>query len=78
VNLERFADGHLTEVTTDGSRVSLRLEAYVEYRLVPGEVFVVEVFELTADRADRADLESCCRPNAGRCRPGRPQTFAPP
>jgi len=52
VNLERFADGHLTAVATDGSRVSLRLEAYAEYRRVPGEACVVEVFELTADRAD--------------------------
>ena len=48
MNLERFADGHLTEVTTDGSRVSLRLEAYAEYRFSPGEVSVVDVFELTA------------------------------
>ncbi|MEV6645589.1 hypothetical protein [Amycolatopsis sp. NPDC051371] len=52
MNLERFADGHLTRVTTDGSRVSLRLEAYAEYRRVPGEVSVVEVFELSADPAD--------------------------
>lgn len=49
MNLERFADGHLTQVTTDGSRVSLRLEAYAEYRRMPGEVSVVEVFELSAD-----------------------------
>ncbi|MFB9683112.1 hypothetical protein [Amycolatopsis plumensis] len=52
MNLERFADGHLTAVTTDGGRVSLRLEAYVEYRLVPGEISVVEVFELSADAAE--------------------------
>lgn len=52
MNLDRFADGHLTAITTDRSRVSLRLEAYVEYRLVPGEVSVVEVFELSADPAE--------------------------
>ncbi|SEF31646.1 hypothetical protein SAMN05421837_105855 [Amycolatopsis pretoriensis] len=57
MNLERFADGHLTAITTDGSRVSLRLEAYVEYRLVPGEVSVVEVFELSADPAELAMSE---------------------
>ncbi|WP_370970527.1 hypothetical protein [Amycolatopsis sp. cg9] len=61
MNLERFVDGHLTEVTTDGSRVSLRLEAYVEYRLVPGEVSVVEVFELSADPAE---LEAAEPPSA--------------
>ncbi len=52
MNLDRFADGHLTAVTSDVSRVSLRLEAYAEYRRVPGEVSVVEVFELSADPAE--------------------------
>ncbi|WP_284745516.1 hypothetical protein [Amycolatopsis sp. RTGN1] len=52
MNLERFADGHLTQVTADGSRVSLLLEAYSEYRRVPGEVSVLEVFELSADPAE--------------------------
>ncbi|UOX86479.1 hypothetical protein MUY14_32660 [Amycolatopsis sp. FBCC-B4732] len=61
MNLERFADGHLTDVITDGSRVSLRLEAYVEYRLVPGEISVVEVFELSADPAE---LEAAEPPSA--------------
>ncbi|WP_410591205.1 hypothetical protein [Amycolatopsis sp. lyj-23] len=62
MNLEGFADGHLTSITTDGSRVSLRLEAYVEYRLVPGEVSVVEVFELSADPAE---LEAAEPPEPG-------------
>ncbi|MEU0794558.1 hypothetical protein ABZ342_31245 [Amycolatopsis sp. NPDC005961] len=42
-------------VTADGGRVSLRLEAYTEYRRLPGEVSVVEVFELSA-RAFRKRL----------------------
>ncbi len=61
MNLERFTDGHLTRVATAGSRVSLRLEAYADYRRVPGDVSVVEVFELTADPAD---LESAGPPVA--------------
>lgn len=64
MNLERFADGHLTRAATDGSRVSLRLEAYAEYRHVPGEVSVVEVSELSADPGELAmagppDAEHC-------------------
>ncbi|WP_329052260.1 hypothetical protein OG738_07135 [Amycolatopsis sp. NBC_01488] len=34
MNLDRFADGHLTSVAADGSRVVLRLKAYAEYRRV--------------------------------------------
>jgi hypothetical protein len=64
VNLERFADGHLTQVTADGSRVSLRLEAYADCRRVPGEVSVVEVFELSADPGEVAMAEP---PDAGHC-----------
>lgn len=52
MNLDRFADGHLTEVAVRGSGVTARLEAYADYRRVPGDVSVVEVFELTADPAD--------------------------
>jgi hypothetical protein len=64
VNLERFADGHLTEVTADGSRVSLRLEAYADHRRLPGEVSVVEVFELSADPGE---LAMAGPPVAGHC-----------
>ena len=67
VNLERFADGHLTRVNADGSRVTLRLEAYTEYRLVPGEVSVVEVFAL---RADPAELAMAGPPAADHCAGG--------
>jgi hypothetical protein len=61
VNLERFADGHLTRADANGSRVVLRLEAYAEYRRVPGDVSVVEVFELTADPGE---LEAAEAPDA--------------
>jgi hypothetical protein len=50
--IARFADGHLTDVTSDAGRVTLRLEAYTDHRLTPGEVSVVEVFELSADQGD--------------------------
>ncbi|SFW44834.1 hypothetical protein [Amycolatopsis australiensis] len=52
MNLERFADGHLTSVDVAGRRVTVELAAYADHRLVPGEVSVVEVFALTADPAE--------------------------
>ncbi|MGW4524346.1 hypothetical protein [Amycolatopsis sp. NPDC004378] len=52
MRLDRFADGHLTAITSVGGRVSVLLEAYAEYRRVPGDVSVVEVFELSADQAE--------------------------
>ncbi|UOZ09790.1 hypothetical protein [Amycolatopsis sp. WQ 127309] len=54
LDLARFADGRLTAVTTDGSRVSLRLEAHTGGRFVPGEVSVFEVYELSTDRGELA------------------------
>ncbi|MCR6488662.1 hypothetical protein M8542_38115 [Amycolatopsis sp. OK19-0408] len=64
MNLERFADGHLISAVAERSRVSLVLEAYADYRRVPGEVSVVEVFELSADPGELVMAEP---PDAAHC-----------